>query len=130
MSEFVGHRRPFSHDTLHPFYDRISVTKLNGGRSMNTTKEKTTCVRCERRQADGNEYEYTLTVRESDMTASFRLPLYSVRVAMTTADGQRREAELSDAFRSPRTAFSFFNRIVENLATPIDLPFVYDDECK
>ena len=97
---------------------------------MNTTKEKCTLVRSERRNEDGNEYEYTLTVRESDKTASFRLPLYSVRVAMTTVDGQRREAELKDAFRSPRTAFSFFNRIVDNLATPIDLPFVYDDECK
>lgn len=97
---------------------------------MNITKKKNMLVRSERRQEDGNEYEYTLTVRESDKTASFRLPLYSIRVAMTTADGQRREAELNDAFRSPRTAFTFFNRIVDNLATPIDLPFVYDDECK
>ena len=95
---------------------------------MNTTKEKTTCVRCERRQADGNEYEYTLTVRESDMTASFRLPLYFVRVAMTTAVGVRREAELNDIFISQKTALTFFDRIVENLATPIDLPFVYEDE--
>lgn len=97
---------------------------------MNITKKKSAIVRSEIRHEDGIEYEYTLTVSESDMTASFRLPLYSIRVAMTTADGQRREAELSDAFRSPRTAFSFFNRIVDNLATPIDLPFVYDDECK
>ena len=97
---------------------------------MNITKEKRAIVRSEIRREDGIEYEYTLTVSESDKTASFRLPLYSIRVAMTTADGQRREAELKDAIRSPRTAFSFFNRIVDNLATPIDLPFVYDDECK
>ena len=95
---------------------------------MNITKKKNMLVRSERRNEDGNEYEYTLTVSESDKTASFRLPLYSIRVAMTTADGQRREAELNDAFRSPRTAFTFFNRIVDNLATPIDLPFVYEDE--
>ena len=95
---------------------------------MNITKKKSAIVRSEIRHEDGNEYEYTLTVSESDKTASFRLPLYSIRVAMTTADGLRREAELSDAFRSPRTAFSFFNRIVDNLATPIDLPFVYEDE--
>ena len=95
---------------------------------MNTTEEKTACVRCERRQSEGNEYEYTLTVRESNMTASFRLPLYSVQVAMTTEDGTRREARLTDAFLSQKMAFAFFNRIVENLATPIDLPFVYEDE--
>ena len=95
---------------------------------MNTTEEKSACVRCERRNEDGNEYEYTLTVRESDKTASFRLPLYSIRVAMTTADGQRREAALNDVFLSPKAAFDFFNRIVDNLATPIDLPFVYEDE--
>ena len=95
---------------------------------MNITKKKNMLVRSERRQEDGNEYEYTLTVSESDKTASFRLPLYSIRVAMTTADGQRRETELNDAFRSPRTAFTFFNRIVDNLATPIDLPFVFEDD--
>ena len=95
---------------------------------MNTTKEKINYVRCEKRQVDGNEYEYTLTVRESNKTASFRLPLYSVQVAMTTANGIRREAELNDAFLSQRTALAFFERIVDNLATPLDLPFVYDDE--
>ena len=98
---------------------------------MNITKKKNMLVRSERRNEDGNEYEYTLTVSESDKTVSFRLPLYSIRVAMTTADGQRREAELNDAFRSPRTAFTFFNRIVDNLATPIDLVYIHEDEmCK
>ena len=117
------------------FVEKLGTTlrpsdSKSGGAKMNITKKKNMLVRSERRQEDGNEYEYTLTVSESDKTASFRLPLYSIRVAMTTADGQRREAELNDAFRSPRTAFTFFNRIVDNLATPIDLPFVYDDECK
>ena len=69
-------------------------------------------------------------MRESDKTASFRLPLYSVRVAMTTTDGVKREAVLNDAFRSPMVALAFFERVVDNLATPIDLPFVYEDECK
>ena len=95
---------------------------------MNRTEERRSCVRCEHRNADGIEYEYILSVRESERLASFRLPLYSVRVVMTDANGERRDAELTDAFLSPTAAFSFFNRIVDNLATPIDLPFVFEDE--
>ena len=95
---------------------------------MNTTEKKVSDIRCERRQTNDGEYEYILSVRVSDRTASFGLPLYSISVAMTNADGERSESRLEDAFLSSKAASDFFDRIVDNLATPIDLPFVFEDE--
>ena len=91
-------------------------------------KERSRTVRQEIRYDEGMEYIYTLTVRTSDKTASFGLTLYSVAVQLTDNDGVKSEASLVDAFRSSSEAFHFFNRIVGNLATPIDLPFVFEDE--
>jgi hypothetical protein len=95
---------------------------------MNTKEKKATTVRCERRQTEDAEYEYILSVRVSDMMASFGLPLYSISAAMTTVDGGRSESRLEDVFLSSKAATAFFDKIVENLATPIDLPFVFEDE--
>ena len=95
---------------------------------MNTTKTRGTIIRRELLSEGGNEYEYTLSMRESEMTASYCLPLYSVGVKMRRSDGELSEATIEDAFRSAEAAFRFFNLIVENVATPIDLPFVFEDE--
>ncbi len=86
-----------------------------------------TTVRYEERREGGLLYEYTLSVEESRRTASFGLPLYSVRVDLTE-NGVRTSARLDDAFASSERAFRFFDRAVENLVTPIDLPYVYEDE--
>ena len=91
-------------------------------------KEKSKIVREEVRYANGMEYKYTLSVKTSEMTASFGLSLYSIRVELIDKRGIHTEATLNDAFRSPEAAFSFFARVTSNLATPIDLPFVFDDE--
>lgn len=95
---------------------------------MNITEKRPSTVRCERRQTNDAEYEYILSVRVSERTASFGLQLYSISVTMTTAEGCRSESRLEDVFLSSRAAIAFFDKIVENLATPIDLPFVFEDE--
>ena len=91
-------------------------------------KEKAKTVREEVRYENGMEYKYTLSVKISDRTASYGLALYSVRVELIDRQGVHSEASLIDAFRSPEAAFSFFYRITSNLATPIDLPFVFEDD--
>lgn len=82
----------------------------------------------ENRVEDGSSYTYELTYREASEVAAFRLPLYSVKVTMTTSDGRCREATARDIFSNRAKARDFFDMLVRNLATPIDLGYVVEDE--
>lgn len=84
-------------------------------------------IRCEVRKSDGYEYKYELIMRISKMVASFNLPLYSVSVRMTKDGDAVTYAKTDDIFSDVRKAGKFFDRIVESLATPIDLPYVLED---
>lgn len=95
-------------------------------RQAEKTEEKT--IRTEVREADGYRYTYRLLTRESRATASYRLPLYSVRVTLLAPSGKETEAELSDVFADPGRALLFFERMKEHLVTPIDLPYIFEDE--
>lgn len=89
------------------------------------------CNRLLRREEvvdEGNFYSYELTVREGNSTADWRLPLYSIKVNMTDVEGTRREADAKDVFSSREQAVEFFDKIVRNLATPIDLAYIVEDE--
>ena len=88
-----------------------------------------TLVRTEERTSNGAVFQYRLTVRESDRVASFGIPLYSVAVEMTDR-GNRTEACVRDCFSDAERAFVFFNKVVDHLATPIDLPYILEDERK
>jgi hypothetical protein len=77
---------------------------------------------------DENKYTYILSRKESSMVASFRIPLYSIRVEMTDFEGNVSYFELKDTFVSEEKAIRFFNKLRENLATPINCPFVFEDE--
>lgn len=85
-------------------------------------------IRTETCEADGYRYTYRLFTRESRATASFRLPLYSIRVTLLSPEGKETEAELTDVFADPGRAILFFDHVRENLATPIDLPYIFEDE--
>lgn len=85
-------------------------------------------IRTEVCEEDGYRYTYDLLTHESRATASFRLPLYSVRVTLVSPEGKETCGELSDVFADPGRAILFFDRIRENLATPIDLPYIFEDE--
>ena len=82
------------------------------------------------READGYSYVYELILREGERTHDWGLPLYSVRISMTDPDGRDSQHEASDLFSDERRATEFFDRLVRNLATPIDLCYVVEDEVR
>lgn len=90
-------------------------------------KTKDTVIRREERFDGENRYLYELTVSESTSTSSFRLPLYSIRVSMTLADGGSTSAKAKEAFADAGKAILFYEKVVRNLATPIDLAYIMED---
>ncbi len=97
---------------------------------MRNTKTRDTVVRCETRYIDGDCYIYRLIVNESRSTSSYRIMLYSVEIEFSGADGTKTQGEIRDAFADPGRAVLFFDKLVNNLATPIDLPYVLEDSMK
>ena len=85
-------------------------------------------IRKETIHDEENSYTYILSRKESSMVASFRMPLYSIRVEMTDFEGEDSYFELRDTFASEEKALRFFNKLKENLATPINCPYVFEDE--
>ena len=94
-----------------------------------TTAEKTV-LREEIRHLDGDTYSYTLSAGEGRHVACFGLTLYSVTVRMTTKDGKETACTLEEIFADEKHAMCFFEKIVKNYATPIDLPYVLEDEIR
>ena len=92
------------------------------------TQIKEIIMKNERIENDGAIYDYILTVRESNKVASYRIPLYSVSVRMCDKDGNETFAEAKDAFSDVGKALVFFERIIEYLATPLNLPYILEDE--
>lgn len=86
-------------------------------------------VKEERRQ-DDYLYTYELILREGKRTADWRLPLYSVKVSMTDPNGRSSQREVNDVFINRERAMEFFDKLVRNLATPIDLGYVVEDEVR
>ncbi len=80
-----------------------------------------TCVR------EGIAYRYIMLERKSLKVASYRIPLYTIKVIMETPEGKS-ESSVPDAFSDIGKATVFFNKLVENLATPIDLEYIYEDK--
>ena len=76
---------------------------------------------------NGIIYRYVLSARRSRKVASFHLPLYSIEVIMTK-DGEVSRNSIDDVFADVGKALSFFEQISKNLATPIDLTYVFEDK--
>ena len=87
-------------------------------------------IRSNKVEDNGISYSYSLIERCSSMMPSYGLPLYSLRVLMTDSDGESTEAMAEDLFRDVNKALSFYDKIVRNLATPIDLAYVIEDEMR
>ena len=85
-------------------------------------------IRKEEISSEGYRYCYELIERRGRRMADFGMRLYSVTVAMTDREGDVRRSEARDIFSSKRKAVEFFDKIVKNLATPIDLKYVVEDE--
>ena len=84
-------------------------------------------IKEEIRRSDGFEYIYRLIVRKSARVASYKLPLYSIRIELN-GNGKHTEYELTDIFADGGKAVTFFQEMVDNLVTPIDLPFILEDK--
>ena len=85
-------------------------------------------IRKETRCDGENTYSYELFSCEGDNLVSFRLPLYSIKITMTDSQGNVKHADAKDAFSDASKALVFFDKIVRNLATPIDLAYIIEDE--
>lgn len=79
-------------------------------------------------EKDGATYSYSLIMNESNNVASYRLPLYSVAIEMVDQDGKKTNAESHDLFADVGKALVFFRKLVDNLATPLNLPYILEDE--
>ena len=93
-------------------------------------KEKTieTKIRSDEVTKDAITYKYALVMRESARVASFRLPLYSISVEMRRDGEVISFAEANEIFADVGKAIAFYERMVKYLATPIDLPYIVEDE--
>ena len=80
------------------------------------------------READGARYCYTLIMSESNKVASYKLPLYSIEIEMTDAEGNVTNARTKEIFADVGKAISFFKKLSENLATPLNLLYILEDE--
>ena len=95
---------------------------------MRRVIEKESVIRNETRSIDGIVYNYALVMSESNKVASYKLPLYSVEIEMTDTEGNVTSATTSEIFADVGKAIVFFRKMVENLATPLNLPYIIEDE--
>ena len=91
-------------------------------------KKQYNTVKKEVRDEGGYEYTYELLLHRGTRTADFGLPLYSIKISMTDLNGNTSQREANDLFASLEQASLFFDKLVRNLATPIDLCYVVEDE--
>ncbi|MBO7303820.1 MAG: hypothetical protein J6V09_01165 [Clostridia bacterium] len=91
-------------------------------------KTSDTVIRTEVRERDGALYKYELIMREGERVASYKIALYSFSVEFMGSDGAHTRAMAKEIFADVGKAIVFFERLVENLVTPIDLPYVVEDE--
>lgn len=95
-------------------------------RKREKTVDKT--IRTVERKQDGIAYQYDLVMRESANVVSYGIPLYAISVKMTQENGETTTAGTKEVFADPGKAIVFFEKLVNNLATPIDLPYIVEDE--
>ena len=89
-----------------------------------------TLIRKDERFDETNIYNYELYMCRGSGVASFRIPLYSIKVSMTDSSGNDTSATIKDVFADAGKAILFYEKIVKNLATPIDLAYILEDEIR
>lgn len=94
---------------------------------MRKQKDTKKIVRADEIKEGGILYRYTLFVTNSSRVASYGISLYSMRVEMTDKNGGHTETETGDIFADFGKALVFYERLRDNLATPIDLAYVLED---
>ena len=89
---------------------------------------KATVIRKDYKTDGENEYIYELTMKEGTRLSNFKIQLYSVQVKMINSNGETSQTAIKDAFSNAALATKFYDKIVEGLATPIDLRYIAEDE--
>ena len=89
---------------------------------------KESLIRREVRDDGENSFTYELLMKESNKLTSFGLPLYSIRVGFTDKNGIFTSSEIKEAFADAGKAILFFEKLIRNLATPIDVAYIMEDE--
>ena len=97
---------------------------------MGKTVMRETVIKREVKEVDGMVYRYALMVSESNKVASYKLPLYSIEIELTDEDGNVTHARTRELFADVGKALSFFKKLSENLATPLNLPYILEDEMR
>ena len=91
-------------------------------------KEDNKVICEEQRVLEGYVYTYRLILHSARKYSSFGMPLYSLSVAMRDSSGKSTHAETKEIFSEEIKARRFFDKLVRNLATPIDLAYIIEDE--
>ena len=85
-------------------------------------------IRSDEKKEGGFSCFYELIMRKSHNVSSYRIPLYSMRVKLIDGEGEESQAEIKDAFADIGKAVTFYEKLVRNFATPIDLAYILEDE--
>ncbi len=92
------------------------------------TRALETTIRKEERMNNGTVYKYELIMSKSESLSSYRIPLYSISVELIKSDGGSTYAKSDKLFADLGIATDFFEKLIENLATPLELSYVIEDE--
>ena len=129
MAHFSVNHSPFFSTTRNI---RLCYNGLSNVREMNMSKTlmRDTVIKREIKEADGALYRYSLIMSESNKVASYKIPLYSIEIEMTDEDGNKTHARTRELFADVGKALSFFKKLADNLATPLNLPYIIEDEMR
>ena len=83
-------------------------------------------VREEIREAEGWICKYRLIKKKSLKVASYLMPLYSIEIEFCK-DGETTKNSIENVFSDFGKALVFYEQLVENLASPADLPYIIED---
>lgn len=79
------------------------------------------------RESDGVIYVYRLTEGYPKKIGRLLIPLYSIYIEMMR-NGESTQSSINDVFADVGKALTFYNSLLENLATPIDLHYILEDK--
>ena len=89
------------------------------------TKQPQSLIRCDEVYNNGISYKFSLL---EDHKLGSEYPLYTVTIEMRGEDGVTTAATAKNVFEGTSRAISFYEKMVRNLATPIDLAYAVEDE--
>ena len=91
-------------------------------------KLATAIVKCDTVKTGSAVYKYTLYASESQNVVSYRMPLYSISIEMTDENGKATKSKIENVFCDIGKAIVFYEHLKENLATPLNLPYILEDK--